>query len=198
MARAQERRAGVTEVFIRPGREQELAVAVDIDDDAWAMFGELDRRFAIELGDDHPFVRAERARWAAAACAGGLCFACAPDGTPVGFAVLDTIDGAPHLEQVSVNRAWGGHGIGRMLVEHALRWSARAGELWITTYDHVAWNLPWYQRLGFVVVPDADCGAEVRAALERERHVLPDPDHRVAMVHQSCRVPLKPAGPTCR
>lgn len=179
-------RANATDYFIRSGRREELPIAIAIDDDAWTTYVELDRRFAVDRSDDHPFVRSELARWEAAVRAGGLRFACTSDRTPVGLLILDTMDGVPHLQQVSVRRAWGRRGVGRMLVEFALHQSA-GRELWLTTYDHVVWNQPWYQRLGFVAVPDDACGPETRAVLDLERASLPDPDHRVAMVHRGPR-----------
>lgn len=55
--------------------------------------------------------------------------------------------------------------------------------MWLTTYDHVAWNRPWYEREGFrVVSPDA-AGPELRAILDAEG-ALPDPQHRVLMVRR--------------
>lgn len=91
------------------------------------------------------------------------------------------MDGHPFLDQVSVLRSAMRHGIGRMLVEHALKWSARQGELWLTTYDHVPWNGPWYERLGFRRMPEAEHGPELRRTFEAERAALPAPEHRIAM-----------------
>jgi GNAT superfamily N-acetyltransferase len=171
--------------FIRPGDVHDLPIAVAIDDDAWTAFLELDPRFAIELADDHPYLQSERGRWATAASSGHLLFAWTADHPAVGFAVLGELDGLPHLHQISVRRAWGRRGIGRKLVERAIQWSAPAGELWLTTYDHVTWNRPWYERLGFVTVGYAACGAETRGVLDLERSTLPDPEHRIAMVRRA-------------
>jgi GNAT superfamily N-acetyltransferase len=160
----------------------EVPVAVAIDDDACEAFAALDPRFAVDLPDDHPFVLAEIERWRAATARGHALFACTEDGDPVGLVVLDRVAGRPHLEQVSVRRAWMARGIGRMLVEWAIRWSAPEGELWLTTYDRVPWNRPWYERLGFTVVSDEDAGPEVREILRAERDALPTVHARVAMV----------------
>jgi GNAT superfamily N-acetyltransferase len=165
---------------IRPAREEELAVAVAIDDDAGERYLELG------LGpfppDDHPFILAELARWRAAAREGTILFACAAGGEPVGLLVLRHVDGMPYLQQISVRRAWMRRGIGQALVTRAKRWAVRDGELWLTTYAGVSWNQPWYERLGFEVVPDASCGPELQTVLAEERGALPAPERRVAMV----------------
>jgi GNAT superfamily N-acetyltransferase len=171
--------------FIRTGDVHDLPVAVAIDDDAWTAFLELDPRFSIELSDDHPYLQIERGRWAKAALSGNLLLAWTADHPAVGFAVLGVLDGVPHLHQVSVRRAWSRRGVGSRLVQRAIHWSAPAGELWLTTYDHVPWNRAWYEQLGFVTAAYADCGVETRAVLDLERSTLPDPEHRVAMVHRA-------------
>jgi GNAT superfamily N-acetyltransferase len=111
--------------------------------------------------------------------------ACTETGEPVGFASLDVADGRPYLDQLSVRRAWRRQGIGRTLIEHALAWSAGAGELWLTTYDaRVPWNQPMYERHGFVRVDETNCGPDLQARLADERAVLPAPEGRVAMVYR--------------
>ena len=75
---------------------------ISIDDDACALYESAGLHF--DFGPDHPFARAEWAHWARAADAGNVFFAVAePLGArPVGVLVMDSIDGAPHLEQLSV------------------------------------------------------------------------------------------------
>jgi hypothetical protein len=74
-------------------------------------------------------------------------------------------------------------GVGSVLLEEAKAWAERAGrrELWLTTYAHLPWNLPFYARRGFARMAEADCGRELRAILEDQRRWLPDPQQRVAM-----------------
>lgn len=74
---------------------------------------------------------------------------------------------------------------GGSLVLHAQRWSKGRGRLWLTTYDNVPWNRPWYERLGFARVGDAHCGPELRSILAEERAALPSADARVAMVYRA-------------
>jgi GNAT superfamily N-acetyltransferase len=166
-------------VWLRPAQSTELPLARDIDDDACLLYA--DAGVALELDDQHPFALSERACWADAAAAQRLLFACRGDGRAAGFSVVNMLDDHPHLDQVSVRRSAMRQGIGRMLVERAIRWSTREGELWLTTYDHLAWNRPWYERLGFRRVPTAEHGPDLRRTLAAERAALPAPEQRVAL-----------------
>ncbi|MFO0618308.1 MAG: GNAT family N-acetyltransferase [Polyangiaceae bacterium] len=169
---------------LRPAHSHELETAVAIDDDACRALADVDERLAFDLPDDHPFFVAEAERWRASFDRGLAVFACDAEGTPVGLMVYDVIDGRPYLEQVSVLRAWMRRGVGRALVERAIAWSEREGELWLTTYAEVPFNRPWYERLGFVVARDDECPPIVREALGDERASLPDADARVGMVYR--------------
>jgi ribosomal protein S18 acetylase RimI-like enzyme len=70
------------------------------------------------------------------------------DDRPVGFVVVDLIDGAAHIEQVSVHPSYGRRGLGRLLIEHACRWASGQGlaAITLTTFRNVAWNGPYYAR----------------------------------------------------
>jgi len=75
---------------------------------------------------------------------------------PVGFAVLERLDGAVHLEQLSVHPAHGRRGVGGALVAAALEEARAAGAERVTlcTYAGVPWNGPFYARHGFLEWPD--------------------------------------------
>lgn len=166
---------------IRPARVEEVSVAMDIDDDAAMLYAEAG--VPMEFDANHPFVKAEVARWTEAARHQRLLFACLAAGEPLGFAAFDFVDEKPHLEQLSVRRAWMKRGIGRALVERVKAWSVRSGELWITTYgERVPWNAPWYAKMGFVTIEDKRLGPELGAILRTERNTLPAGEERVAMV----------------
>ena len=70
---------------------------------------------------------------------------------PVGFIVVDPIDGRVHVEQVSVHPDHARWGIGGMLINHVGRWAAGPGidALTLATFRGVPWNGPYYARLGF-------------------------------------------------
>lgn len=167
-------------VQMRLARPAELDRLVAIDDDASTLFASagLDMQ---GLHAAHPFVVREHARWVAALAEERLFVACDDDDEPIGFASLGTVAGEAHLGQLSVMRAWMRRGVGGALVAHARAWSRGRGALWLTTYAHVPWNRPYYERRGFVTVPVDDCPDEIREILAEERHALPAPEQRVAM-----------------
>jgi GNAT superfamily N-acetyltransferase len=70
---------------------------------------------------------------------------------PVGFVVADVVDGAAHIEQVSVHPAHARQRIGAMLLDHVAGWAAHHGlsALTLITFRGVPWNAPYYERLGF-------------------------------------------------
>jgi aminoglycoside 6'-N-acetyltransferase len=171
--------------YLRPGRSSELAIARDIDDDATNAYVEVG--IEVWLPHDHPFAQDEEARWSAALADGHLLFACAPDGTPLGFAAFGLVDGKPYLHQISVRGSAARKGIGKLLMDRVKRWSFAAGELWLTTYGQVAFNRPWYERLGFSCVDPEVAGPELRAILAKEQAALPDADSRVLMRYQHAR-----------
>lgn len=168
-----------TPLPFRPGRPDELARLVAIDDDACTLYEEAGR--GVELPPAHAdFARAEQSLWGIALALGRVTVAVTTDDEPIGFASSGVVDGEAHLQQISVRRAWMQRGLGRALVEHAKR--AAGGALWLTTYADIAWNAPAYERMGFVRVAEDRCGPEVRRILAEERRALPEPDQRVAMV----------------
>lgn len=166
---------------IRPANPGELAVAVAIDDEATALY--TSAGLDLSLPEDSPFVLAEQATWQRAIELGRLFFAVDPDDHPLAFCALDTCDGHPYLAQLSVRASAMRRGLGRLLLGHAVALARESGadSLWLTTYGHLPWNRPFYESAGFVVVPEPECGPDIREHLDEERRFLPAPDHRVAM-----------------
>ena len=91
---------------------------------------------------------------------------------PVGYVLIDVVDGAAHVEQVSVHPDDARRGIGRELIERAAAWARGHGirSLTLTTYVEVPWNGPYYERLGFrYLAPDEETpGLRAIRAHERE------------------------------
>ncbi|MBT2443680.1 GNAT family N-acetyltransferase [Streptomyces sp. ISL-36] len=77
---------------------------------------------------------------------------------PVAYLLTDTVDGAAHIEQVSVHPAAARRGIGRSLIEHLASGAAERGltAVTLTTFTEVPWNAPYYTRLGFRALTEAD------------------------------------------
>ncbi len=105
------------------------------------------------------------------------------DDLPVGFVLVDLVDGLPHIEQISVDPPYARRGLGATLMDHVSAWAAAQGHgaVTLTTFRSVPWNGPYYGRLGFAEVPDEARGPELAALMAEEaRHGL-DPAERVAM-----------------
>lgn len=173
---------------LRTARPQELPAIVAIDDAASELYTEAG--IDVTLGADHPFVLAEAERWGRAITRGLAHVAVDAADTPLAFMTLGLVDGAPYLDQLAVHPRAMRRGIGRALLQHALAWSG-SRPLWLTTYAHVPWNQPYYERYGFVVVPADSCGPEIIAILDSQRAALPDGDRRVAMVRRSAAASLR-------
>jgi GNAT superfamily N-acetyltransferase len=168
---------------LRPAVADELELAVAIDDAAALLFAQAG--MPLDMPNEHPFVLAERARWRRCLEAEQLLFACHA-GEPIGFFALAHAGDRAYLEQLSVRPEHGRRGVGALLLSAAYARSRELGEteLWLTTYAHLPWNKPYYERQGFEVIPEAQCNAALRALLEEQRAALPHPEQRVAMVRR--------------
>jgi hypothetical protein len=67
---------------------------------------------------------------------------------------------------------------------HAISLCRQRGEqeLWLTTYSHVPWNRPFYERIGFELAAAQQCGPELCETLQEQRRHLPEPEQRIAML----------------
>jgi GNAT superfamily N-acetyltransferase len=74
-------------------------------------------------------------------------------------------------------------GIGRRLVAEVLAWAGRhhRERVTLTTFTDVAWNAPFYARLGFSVLPVGSWTHELRVVWEREREMGLPMEERVVM-----------------
>ncbi len=86
--------------------------------------------------------------------------------------------------------AHGRRGLGTRLVEEVCHWADAGGygSITLTTFRDVPWNMPFYERLGFRVIPGAELSAALRAIVEDETRRGLNPSRRVAME--------RPCGPT--
>jgi GNAT superfamily N-acetyltransferase len=102
---------------------------------------------------------------------------------PVGFALADTVDGAAYLSEIDVHPDHARHGLGTRLVHVVVDWAAahRFACVRLVTFRHLPWNAPFYERLGFVALPEHEVGPELRAFIEEEGAAGIDTAKRVAM-----------------
>jgi GNAT superfamily N-acetyltransferase len=113
-------------------------------------------------------------------------------GHPIGFVLVDMVDGGGHIEQVSVASAHQGRGVGRGLIEQVEGWAVSNGlaALTLTTFSHIPWNRPLYEHLRFQVLTEDQITPGIRALRDEEAHHGLDPELRVVM-----RLDLQSPGP---
>jgi ribosomal protein S18 acetylase RimI-like enzyme len=102
---------------------------------------------------------------------------------PIGYVIVDIVDGNAHVEQVSVLPEHQRRGAGRALLDRVRDYAAANALPMITlaTYDDVAWNRPLYEHLGFRVMREDEIGHELVAVVQAEAEYGLDPDRRVCM-----------------
>jgi GNAT superfamily N-acetyltransferase len=114
----------------------------------------------------------------------GRCWVAVDDAAgPVGYVLIDAVDGNAHVEQVSVHPDHQGSGVGRALMEWVFGWATEAGMpgVTLTTFSDVPWNAPLYRHLGFRVLRDDELGPGLRAIRDQETAHGLDPARRVCM-----------------
>jgi GNAT superfamily N-acetyltransferase len=103
---------------------------------------------------------------------------------PVGFAHADVLEtGVAHLQEVDVHPDHGRRGLGAQLVATVCGW-ARASNfesIVLTTFRDVPWNMPFYLKLGYEVVPPDEWSATIRSIVSDEHRRGLDLARRVVM-----------------
>lgn len=96
---------------------------------------------------------------------------------PLGFVCASAVDDTLHIEELSVAQSSQGRGLGRALLVRLERWARNADfkALTLTTFATVPWNAPFYARLGFQRLDDAQASEFLRRQLQHEQALgLPD------------------------
>ncbi|MFR9751603.1 GNAT family N-acetyltransferase [Nocardia sp. 004] len=129
---------------IRFATTHDLPVLQDIERAAGTPFAEIGMAMVAE--DEPPSLETLRAFQRAGRA---WVWTCAD--RPVGYLLIDVVDGNAHIDQVSVHPDHAGRRIGKHLIDHAVRWATDAGmrAITLTTFTEVPWNGPYYERLGF-------------------------------------------------
>jgi len=166
---------------MRSGLTQDVDLLIDIDNDASTLFEQAGLRLDAER--DCQITLAARERWMKCLSAGSVLLVEDDSGQPVAFAAVGERDGEPYLDQLSVRMNCMRQGMGTALLYASMKiaMQARGRALWLTTYQHLSWNRPYYERHGFSIVAGELCGEQLRRELSFERRLLPDPEQRVVM-----------------
>lgn len=158
---------------IRAATRADLPLLQDIEAAAGAPFRDHDMAW---IADDAPpaldildgFRRAGRA-WVVTDA----------DDRPVAYLILEPVDGATHIEQVSVHPDAARRGLGRALIDHAA--NATGAPLTLTTFAEIPWNAPYYERIGFRVLADDELTGGLRRIRAHESELGLDARPRVCM-----------------
>ena len=109
---------------------------------------------------------------------------------PVAYLMADPLGSHAHIEQVSVHPDAARRGLGAVLIEQAGHWGITSGlaDLTLCTFVDVAWNAPYYARLGFRAVPDAELDGSLAALRRHEGDLGLDEWPRTAMIRSLTRM----------
>ncbi|MFD6431488.1 GNAT family N-acetyltransferase [Streptomyces venezuelae] len=86
--------------------------------------------------------------------------------SPVAYLIAEPLRDTPalHIEQVTVHPRAARRGVGRALIEYAAERAREEGAtaLTLTTFTDVPWNAPYYARIGFRPLADAELTPALR------------------------------------
>lgn len=136
--------------MIRAARPDDLPALREIETAAGRAFRDIGMA---EVADDEPPTIAELAAFQTD---GRAWVAVDATDCPIAYLLLSLVDGDAHVDQVSVHPHHARQGVGRALIEVAGAWALRRGlaGLTLTSFAHVPWNAPYYERLGFRALAD--------------------------------------------
>jgi GNAT superfamily N-acetyltransferase len=163
-------------VSVRPGGPGDIPSMQEIEIAAGALFATIGMHDVAEDG-------AHETELLAGYVADGRAWVAVANGVVCGYAIVDVLDGVAHVEQVTVHPDYGRRGIGRVIMEEVAAWARGRGytALTLLTFRDVAWNGPYYRRLGFVDIPDDAMGPELTALRAHEAELGLDITIRGAM-----------------
>lgn len=163
--------------MIRSARPKDINDLRDIERAAGAAFRQLGMD---DIADDEPPTVEELAAFQTD---GRAWVAVDAADRPVAYLLVEPVDGNAHIEQVSVHPDHARQGLGRDLLQAAAEWARNhdlAG-LTLTTFTHVPWNAPYYQRIGFQTLREHEVTSGLRAIREHEATLGLDRWPRVVM-----------------
>lgn len=164
---------------VRPARPDDVEAMQHIGVAAGRRFADVDDPRIAACADDDPLDDERLLAW----IDGGQAWVTVVNGAPVGFVVVDLVDGNAHVEEVAVDPRFEGAGHGSALLDTVVSWAADSGRraVTLTTFADVAWNRPWYERRGFRVLEPTHAGPELTARVQHEEAEGLPADLRVCM-----------------
>lgn len=162
---------------LRSARPADLPLLLAVERAASQLFRDSPYPHIVE---DEPHNLADFEHWAEQ----GIVFVAVDEADkPVGFAAVEAVDGQGFLTELDVDPAHGRRGLGRRLIEAAREWSEAHGftALRLSTFTDVAWNAPFYTRLGFRPLTEEELGPGLLAVRADEAAWGLDITRRVLM-----------------
>lgn len=114
----------------------------------------------------------------------GRCLVAADDAdAPIAFLIWDILDGNAYIRELAVLPEHAGRRIGARLIDAMAGMARRRGMpmLTLTTFRDIPWNAPYYVRLGFTEMPEAEYGPDLTAMIAMQRRHGLDISKRLAM-----------------
>ena len=180
----------MTTLIRRPATSADLAAVQEIERAA----GELFRTVGMaEIADDEPIGAVE---FAAFVADGGAWLSVDDHDRPVAYLLVERLDDAAHIEQVTVHPSVARHGIGAQLIARAALWAEERelSAVTLTTFRDVAWNAPYYARLGFEAIDPDEIGPGLRRRRQHEAEAGLTHWPRVAMRRSARPLSGRPGG----
>ena len=90
---------------------------------------------------------------------------------PVGFLSAEAVaERELHIHEMSVSEPFQGRGLGRALLEAAIEWATthHLAALTLTTFHAIAWNAPFYSRMGFKMLSVSGLDERLSTLLRQE------------------------------
>lgn len=149
---------------IRPARAEDLPLLGPLEDRAALRFLDSNHPYAVHLP---PFALPELEELQRA---GTVWVAVTPGDEPIGFAIAGRLGPDPYLHELDVEPSFARRGVGRALIRRVAEWARAGGDtsLVLSTFRDVPWNAPYYERLGFELVPERQYTAEMAELHARE------------------------------
>lgn len=163
---------------IRPVRHEELPKLQRIEQAAAQLFRDTPQSW---IADDEGMSLATLARWFNH---GRIWVAVDANDEPVGFAIARAVDGTAYLHELDVHPQHGRQGLGARLIDTVVTWAHENNYPAVTlaTCTHIPWNAPYYARLGFRVLHEAELGPGLQEIRAHEIAAGWPPEARVYMI----------------
>jgi GNAT superfamily N-acetyltransferase len=171
-------KAGPSVVTIRLSRPDEVEALRQIERSAAQAFRLIEALSWLAVGD------VQSAERHLECIAGGTNWTAVTEGDrPVGFLSAEVAEHELHIAEISVDHLHQGFGIGRKLIQHALAEAAARGlaAVTLTTFRTIPWNAPFYERLGFRMLDEAELSPRLEEVLALEAEHGLSRDTRCAM-----------------